>query len=199
MRRGEQPWQTNRSRVLRDAETSAEGLLWQRLRDRRLDGFKFVRQLPIGPYFADLACRELRVIVEIDGATHFTDHELAKDVERTGKLEAMGYRIYRVTNTDVYNNMRGVLDGLLHLLREIEGGRATSLSPATGGGEGARRAGEGQPLAPSLMQLDDGGTDSRPRSPSLAEPAPVPAAAPHPPLRGTLSPAKGRGRGKTTP
>ena len=207
MRRSEQPWKTNRARVLRDGETSAESLLWQRLRDRRLGDFKFVRQLPIGPYFGDLVCREMKVIVEIDGATHFTDDELRKDAERTAKLEALGYRLYRVTNTDVYHNIRGVLDGLLHLLRGPATGTKQSLSPAFGGGEGARTrggakemgAGEGQTLAQTVPGRDDGAPGCEPCSPSLAEPSPVPAAAPHPPLRGTLSPAHRRGRGEEAP
>ncbi len=111
------------------------------------------------------------------------------------ELEALGYRIYRVTNTDVYDNMRGVLDGLLHLLRSQQ-----SLSPATGGGEGAPLgAGEGQELAPNFVGHDDGACRREPSSPHQAEPGPVPAPAPHPPLRGTLSPAKRRGRGKDSP
>ena len=94
MRRGDQPWKTNRARVLRDGETSAEDALWQKLRNRRLDGFKFVRQLPVGQYFGDFVCRELCVIVEIDGATHATGIELKKDAEREAILIALGYRIY---------------------------------------------------------------------------------------------------------
>ncbi|MCB1509682.1 MAG: DUF559 domain-containing protein, partial [Hyphomicrobiaceae bacterium] len=54
--RGTQPWRTNRARTLRSATTSAEDLLWQRLRNRQLGGLKFVRQFSIGPYFADFAC-----------------------------------------------------------------------------------------------------------------------------------------------
>ena len=200
MRRSEQPWKTNRARVLRDGETSAEDALWQRLRERRLGDFKFVRQLPIGPYFGDLVCRELKVIVEIDGATHFTDDELLKDAERTAKLEALGYRINRVTNTDVYHNMRGVLDGLLHLLRGPATATDQPLSPAAGGGEGAPLgAGEGQPLAQTVVARDDGASRCGPQSPSPAEPRPVPAAAPHPALRATLSSAQRRGRGKDSP
>ena len=64
MRRA-QPWKTNRARVLRVHETSAEAKLWSALRGRRLDGLKFVRQAPIAPYFVDFLCRERRVIVEV--------------------------------------------------------------------------------------------------------------------------------------
>ena len=119
--RGPQPWRTNRARVLRDHSTSAEDLLWSRLRNRRLDGLKFVRQCPIGPFFIDLVCRELKIIVEIDGATHATADEIARDRARAAVLSAEGYRVYRAHNGDVYENIDGVLDGLLAFIRgEIE-------------------------------------------------------------------------------
>jgi len=57
-----------RARQLRKVENAAEDLMWQELRGRRLNGYKFVRQLPIGPFFADFACREKNVVVEIDGS-----------------------------------------------------------------------------------------------------------------------------------
>ena len=66
--RGEQPWRTNRSRVLRSRPISAEKKLWSRLRNRQLGGHKFVRQMPIEPCFIDFVCRERKVIVEGDGS-----------------------------------------------------------------------------------------------------------------------------------
>jgi very-short-patch-repair endonuclease len=61
---------TAKARTLRQVENEAEEALWFELRGRRLNGFKFVRQLPIGPYFADFACREKRLVVEVDGSQH---------------------------------------------------------------------------------------------------------------------------------
>ncbi len=69
--------EVKRARELRRAETSAEAKLWNHLRARRLNGFKFVRQEPIGPYFADFVCREEKLIVEVDGATHGMPEEIA--------------------------------------------------------------------------------------------------------------------------
>ena len=120
MRRA-QPWRTNRARVLRSNATSAEARLWHVLRGRRLGGVKFVRQLPIGPFIADFACRELRIIVEVDGGTHGTDEELARDRARATYLEAQGYRIFRAYNSDIYGNLEGVLDGLLAFIRDGAG------------------------------------------------------------------------------
>jgi very-short-patch-repair endonuclease len=74
---------------------------------------KFVRQCPIGPFFADFACRELRVIVEVDGGTHGTDDEVTRDNARAAFLAERGYRIFRTHNQAVYHNLDGVLDALL--------------------------------------------------------------------------------------
>lgn len=114
--RGEQPWLTNRSRTLRDNTTSAEALLWSHLRNRRLGGFKFVRQEPIGAYFVDFVCRERRLIIEVDGGTHGETHEIAADAARTAALEQLGYRVARVGNRDVYDNIDGVLEKVLAVL-----------------------------------------------------------------------------------
>jgi very-short-patch-repair endonuclease len=107
--RGPSPWRTNRAAVLRSVRTVAEARLWFRLRNRKL-GFKFVRQAPIEDYFVDFLCRERKLVVEVDGATHATHAELASDAERTRALERIGYRIVRVTNTDISENIDGVLD-----------------------------------------------------------------------------------------
>jgi len=111
--RGEQPWRTNRSRALRSRPISAEAKLWFHLRNRQLGGHKFVRQMPIEPYFADFVCRERKVIVKVDGSTHSTDAELAHDNRRAHHLEQLGYRVFRTSNDDVYNNLNCVLDELL--------------------------------------------------------------------------------------
>jgi len=72
-----------------------------------------VRQEPIGPYFIDLLCRERKLVVEVDGGTHGELSELRTDARRTAHLERLGYRIFRVGNSDVYENIDRVLDALL--------------------------------------------------------------------------------------
>src|SRR5689334_9483915 len=99
--RGAQPWRTNRARALRSRHVSAEEKLSSELRNRRLGGFKFVRQAPVGSYFADFLCRERKFIIEIDGGTHSTRTEIAADDQRTAALNAMGFRVVRVHNTEV--------------------------------------------------------------------------------------------------
>jgi very-short-patch-repair endonuclease len=116
--RGSRILETRRARLLRGDQTRAEALLWRALRGRGLGGFKFVRQEPIGPYFADFVCRDQRLIVEIDGATHSTDEELRHDARRTEFLLEQRYRIVRFNNEDIYRNLDGVLETILASLGE---------------------------------------------------------------------------------
>jgi very-short-patch-repair endonuclease len=67
--RGKDEHRVGRARSLRRALTPAESKLWARLRNRQLDGFKFARQEPIGPYYVDFVCRDRRLVVEVDGAS----------------------------------------------------------------------------------------------------------------------------------
>ena len=92
--------------------------MWWALRNRRLNGLKFVRQCPIGPYFVDFVCRERRIIVEIDGATHSTEQELAYDAQRADYLHAQGFRIFRASNGDVYEDLNGICEGLIAFIAE---------------------------------------------------------------------------------
>jgi len=110
---------------LRRSQTEAERKLWSKLRNWRLAGFKFVRQEPVGPYYVDLRCRERRLVVEVDGATHSTDEEIAYDERRTAFLQHEGFRVVRFTNGEVFGNMPGVLETLLHVLTPSD---TTSLS-----------------------------------------------------------------------
>ena len=86
------------------------------MRDRRLNGYKFVRQEPVGPFIADFLCHEKMLIVEADGATHSEEHEIQYDERRTRYLKSEGYRVLRVQNTDVYRNLTDVLDMILMTL-----------------------------------------------------------------------------------
>ena len=114
--RGLRLHEARRARELRQDQTEAERELWRLLRNRLLCGFKFVRQQPIGPYFADLVCREEKLVVEVDGATHSTDDERRRDGKREQFLRDRGYRVARFHNEDVYRNIEGVLDTILAAL-----------------------------------------------------------------------------------
>src|SRR3984893_13782608 len=103
------------ARRLRRAATDAERRLWYRLRARQIDGAKFVRQEPIGPYIVDFVCREQRLIVEVDGGQHATD---TRDIVRDNWLSDDGYRVLRFWNNDVLANTEGVLEAIAAALSE---------------------------------------------------------------------------------
>ena len=107
---------TTRARSLRRTQTSAEAKLWSKLRNRQLADAKFVRQEPIGPYFVDFCCREHSLVIELDGATHSTDAELARDAKRTHFLEAQAYRVLRFTNAEVYASLDAVCETIFAAL-----------------------------------------------------------------------------------
>ena len=101
-----------RARTLRALQTNAEAKLWFALRNRRLARWKFRRQHMIEGYVVDFVTIEGKLIVEVDGATHSTESEIAHDAKRTRTLESCGFLVMRVTNTDVYENLDGVLDAV---------------------------------------------------------------------------------------
>jgi very-short-patch-repair endonuclease len=104
-------------RYLRRQTTDAERKLWFALRDRRLSGFKFVRQEAIGSYIADFVCRDKKLIIEVDGGQHA---ESKRDRVRDRVLTAAGYRVLRFWNSDVLSNREGVLSVILGNLQEID-------------------------------------------------------------------------------
>jgi very-short-patch-repair endonuclease len=106
---------TERARRLRRAATDAESKLWYRLRSRQLNGHKFVRQEPIGPYTVDFVCREARLVIEVDGGQHAGNE---RDVVRDRWLVSHNYRVLRFWNNDVLSNIAGVLETLAAVLSE---------------------------------------------------------------------------------
>jgi very-short-patch-repair endonuclease len=110
--------ETHRARDLRRSATNAERILWQRLKNRGLASFKFVRQAPVGPYIADFLYREAKLVVEIDGATHSTAEEIASDAFRTRFLEEQGFGVIRFTNQAVFESVDGVLETILARLEK---------------------------------------------------------------------------------
>ena len=98
---------TDRARRLRRDRTRAEAELWRVLRNRRLGGFKFRRQLPIDRYFADFACVEARLVIELDGSQH--GEQADYDARRTEALENAGYTVLRFWNRQVFEGLEGVI------------------------------------------------------------------------------------------
>ncbi|MDQ0321389.1 very-short-patch-repair endonuclease [Pararhizobium capsulatum DSM 1112] len=107
------PGATLKARTLRRNETEAEYRLWGDLRNRLLNGYKFSRQVPLGPYVADFLCREQRLVVEIDGSQHA---DSVSDVIRTQWLNANGYAVLRFWNEEALRERRPVLETILAVL-----------------------------------------------------------------------------------
>jgi lysyl-tRNA synthetase class 2 len=105
------------ARRLCRSQTDAERVLWFRLRDRRLAGWKFKRQVPIDRFVVDFFCADGKLVVEIDGGQHDQDRD--RDASRTRILEAMGYLVLRFWNNDVMRNADGVLEVILSTLNQL--------------------------------------------------------------------------------
>lgn len=111
---------TERARNLRREATPAERLLWQSL-SKSQQGAKFSRQMPVGPYFADFLCRELRLVVECDGISHDRSH--AADAQRDAGMRAEGYTVLRFTNAEVLGNVEGVVMAIRAEVEQLRSGR----------------------------------------------------------------------------
>jgi very-short-patch-repair endonuclease len=101
---------------LRRDQTDAERTLWFQLRDRRLNGWKFKRQVQIDKYIVDFICAEVRLIIESDGGQHVARSE--HDAARTKVVEAMGYLVLRFWNNDVLQNVDGVLESVVDTVNQ---------------------------------------------------------------------------------
>jgi very-short-patch-repair endonuclease len=145
--------QRSRARTMRGAPTDAELRLWRLLRDRRLSGFKFRRQVPVGPYIVDFLCVGAKLIAEADGSQHA---ESPRDKARDAYLVSQGWKVLRFWNNEMLQNREGVLETIYahasrpssgpsgHLLPEGEG----VLNGAFPHGEEVRQTAPPAPLLP---------------------------------------------------
>jgi very-short-patch-repair endonuclease len=145
--------QRSRARAMRGAPTDSELGLWRLARDRRLSGFKFRRQVPVGPYIVDFLCVGAKLIVEADGSQHA---DSLRDKARDAYLESQGWKVFRFWNNEVLQNREGVLETIFahasrpssgpsgHLLSEGEG----VLNGAFPHGEEVRQTAPPAPLLP---------------------------------------------------
>jgi very-short-patch-repair endonuclease len=98
------------ARALRNNSTDAERILWSELRDHRLLGAGFRRQVPIENYVADFVCHAAKLVIELDGGQHFSDVAEQRDASRSAVIEAKGFHVLRFGNHDVMTNRAGVLE-----------------------------------------------------------------------------------------
>ena len=155
-----------RARGLRANATIVERRLWNLLRPYREQGYHFRRQVPIGPYFADFACHHARLVIEADGTSH---DDAGRDIRRDGYMQARGFRVLRLANSDVVGNPEGVLALIGQYLRGVVplaptpspspqgGGVPRSRKVRTGLKDLAARSGDASLAPPSPLRGGAGG------------------------------------------
>lgn len=102
----------NLARTLRKNATTAERILWSKLRNLKSSGLHFRRQAPIGSYIVDFVCHSAKVVIEVDGSQHGAPEALRQDAERTAFLNSEGYRVIRFWNADVIRNSHSIADAI---------------------------------------------------------------------------------------
>jgi len=117
------------ARRLRRELTGPEKFFWKQVRNRRFDGHKIRRQVPIGPFVADFACFDKRVIFEIDGQSHFETGN--RDHERSEWLQQNGWRVVRFWNEEVLREWQAVEEAIWNALHGVR-------APTISGSEGPR-------------------------------------------------------------
>ena len=101
------------ARYLRTRQTETEKLLWFNLRNKKLNGIKFKRQVVIGKYVVDFVSFEKMLVIELDGGQHNSPNVIIKDKDRTKYLEELGYKVVRYWDNDVFNHLEAVLEDIL--------------------------------------------------------------------------------------
>ena len=105
------------ARAMRDNMTKAEMVLWEELKNRKLNGFKFRRQHPIHTYILDFYCHEFKLVIEIDGDYHLEKYQKWYDEDRTAFLKEVGLTEVRFTNNQVLTDIGFVLEEIKKYLK----------------------------------------------------------------------------------
>jgi very-short-patch-repair endonuclease len=111
------PESTSNARSLRTEMTEAERRLWQAIRGKQIQEHRFRRQYLIGPYIADFACIDRKLVLELDGGQH--QEQIEYDKRRTEFLQSQGWRVLRFWNNDVLKNLDGVLASIAEALSAL--------------------------------------------------------------------------------
>jgi very-short-patch-repair endonuclease len=98
-----------RATELRGKSTTAEEILWSKLRNRQLAGLKFRRQHPISKFIADFYCHEIRLVIEVDGLIHENINYKERDLNKTAEFERNEIKVIRFKNEEIINNIDEVL------------------------------------------------------------------------------------------
>ncbi|MBU0489823.1 MAG: DUF559 domain-containing protein [Bacteroidetes bacterium] len=116
---GASPYLFEKARALRRSETEAEYELWQKLRNRKLNGLKFRRQHPANQFVTDFYCHEIKLVVELDGSIHNDTTQQERDEGRTEMLHQHGVTVIRFSNEDVLYDLRKTLKKIKDVAQEL--------------------------------------------------------------------------------
>lgn len=130
MRTRVKPLSIERARRLRREATEVEKTLWWRLREFRPDGYHFRRQVPFRGYILDFVEHNRRVIIELDGGQHGLPENECYDAARDAVLKAEGYIVLRFWNGEIVENIEGVVEGILRVLKNRPPTRSASFAAA---------------------------------------------------------------------
>jgi very-short-patch-repair endonuclease len=119
-----------RGRVLRCNMTRAEIILWLRLREKKINGYKFRRQQPIFDFIVDFYCTQLKLIIEVDGEIHNLPEKINYDSKRDNILKINGYHIIRLTNLEIETELDSTINKIILYINEV-------LSPFQGDHRGS--------------------------------------------------------------
>ena len=117
LHKGADPRLFHFARLNRQVQTESEEILWERLRNRKLNGFKFRRQHPIADFIADFFCLECNLVVEVDGDYHNEREQKEYDEGRTYELGELNIKVIRFTNREVLENLGFVLKEISNYLK----------------------------------------------------------------------------------
>ena len=110
----------SKRKLLRNNMPKAEIVLWSKLKGNQLNGYKFRRQHSVGKFVVDFFCPKLKLVIEVDGNSHFLDEKPERDRERQKYIENHGIRFLRFTNADIYKNMNEVLTSIEKYINRYE-------------------------------------------------------------------------------
>ena len=120
-----------RARKLRSNMTKAEIILWSRLRSKQINGYKFRRQQPLLDYIVDFYCKDLKLIIEVDGEIHSLPEKTNYDSKRDNILKINGYHILRLSNVEVETEINSAINKIISYISE-------NLSPFQGDHRGSQ-------------------------------------------------------------
>ena len=113
----------DRAKELRQTETEAEKLLWEQLRAKKINGFKFRRQHAVERFIADFYCHKAKLVIEVDGGIHKKAEIKERDKNSAAEIEKYDIKIIRFTNEEIFDDMKKVIEEI-----KLESGKDTSLT-----------------------------------------------------------------------